>query len=68
MEVLYLKLGQPHRTRLAVNPSFLTVGVARTFDWGGPKPQITCNNFIINFKKGTFWGAKISLNGRSEIV
>ena len=32
----------------------LTIGVARIFDWGGPKPQITCNDVIRNFQKRNF--------------
>ena len=37
------------------------IGVARIFDWGrGPKPQITCNNVIRNFRKRNFlWGKDI---------
>ena len=35
---------------------------------GSPKPQITCNDVIEIFKRGTFCGAKMSLDGRSEIV
>ena len=31
-----------------------TIGVARIFDWGGPKPQITCNDVIRNFQKRNF--------------
>ena len=34
------------------------IGVARIFDWGEPKPQITCNDVIKNFKRGTFCGGK----------
>ena len=34
----------------------------------GAKLQITCNDVIKNFQKGTFCGAKISQNGRSEAV
>ena len=26
-----------------------SIGVARIFDWGGPKPQITRNDVIRNF-------------------
>ena len=33
------------------------VGVARIFDWG-VKPQITCNDVIKNFERGTFCGGK----------
>ena len=36
------------------------IGVARIFDWGGGKPQITCNDINRNFKRETFCGAKIS--------
>ena len=36
------------------------IGVARIFDWGGPKPQITCYDVIRNFERGIFVGAKIS--------
>ena len=25
------------------------IGVAKIFDWEGPKPQITCNDVIRNF-------------------
>ena len=41
---------------------------SRVFWLGGPKPQITCYDVIRNFKKGIFWGGKISKNGRSETV
>ena len=37
------------------------IGVAGIFDWGGGgggKPQITSNNLIKIFKKGTFYGKK----------
>ena len=27
------------------------IGVPRIFDWGRPKPQITCNDVIKNFSK-----------------
>ena len=30
------------------------IGVARIFDWGGPKPQITRNDVIRNFRKSNF--------------
>ena len=37
-----------------------TIGVARIFDWGGPKPQITRNDVIRNFRKRNFlWGKDI---------
>ena len=29
------------------------IGVAKIFDWGRPKPQITCNNVIKNLPVGT---------------
>ena len=33
------------------------IGVARIFDWGGPKPQLTCKDVIKNFQKRKFlWG------------
>ena len=36
------------------------IGVARIFDWGGPKPQITRNDVIRNFQKSNFlWGKDI---------
>ena len=37
------------------------IGVARIFDWGrGPKPQITRNDVIRNFRKRNFlWGKDI---------
>ena len=36
------------------------IGVARIFDWGGPKLQITCNDVIKNFQKKNFlWGKDI---------
>ena len=28
-----------------------SIGVARIFDWGGTKPQITCSDVIKNFQK-----------------
>ena len=34
------------------------MGVARVFDWGAPKPQITCNDVIRNFEKGIFRGGQ----------
>ena len=35
------------------------IGVARIFDWGGPKSQITCNDVIRNFETGIFlWGQR----------
>ena len=30
------------------------IGVPRIFDWGRPKPQITCYDVIINFPKRKF--------------
>ena len=37
-----------------------TIGVAKIFDWGGPKPQITRNDVIRNFRKSNFlWGKDI---------
>ena len=30
------------------------IGVPRIFDWGRPKPQITCNDVIKNFQKRKF--------------
>ena len=39
------------------NPPY--IGVARIFDWGGGKPQITCNDIFRNFRKSTFlWGQR----------
>ena len=35
-----------------------SIGVARIFDWGVPKPQITCNGVIRNFETGIFCGSK----------
>ena len=36
------------------------IGVARIFDWGGGKPQLTCNNVIKIFRKRNFlWGEDI---------
>ena len=35
-----------------------TIGVARIFDRGGPKPQITCNDVIRNFQKKNFLWSK----------
>ena len=36
------------------------IGVARIFDWGGPKPQITRNDVIRKFRKSNFlWGKDI---------
>ena len=37
--------------------AIVCIGVARNFDWEGPKPQITCNDVITNFQKRNFsWG------------
>ena len=37
-----------------------SIGVARIFDWGGPKPQIARNDVIRNFRKSNFlWGKDI---------
>ena len=37
-----------------------TIGVARIFNWGGPKPQITRNDVIRNFRKREFlWNKDI---------
>ena len=33
---------------------FPPIGVDRIFDWGGPKPQITCNDVVRNFQKRMF--------------
>ena len=35
-----------------------SVGVARIFDWGGPKPQITHNDVIRDFQKRNFLWSK----------
>ena len=35
------------------------IGIARIFDWGGGKPQITCNTSSEIFKRGAFCGEKI---------
>ena len=34
------------------------IGVPRIFDWGRPKPQITCNNLIRIFPKRNFLGGQ----------
>ena len=34
------------------------IGVARIFDWGGGKPQMTSNDVIRNFDRGIFCGGK----------
>ena len=36
----------------------LTIGVARNFHWGKPKPQITCSDVIGNFERRVFCGGK----------
>ena len=41
-----------------LGPLVVNIGVARIFDWGGSKPQITCYNVIRNFKRGIFCGGK----------
>ena len=41
-----------------------TIGVARIFDWEGPKPQITCNDVIRNFKRGIFCEGKDIAKGK----
>ena len=49
--------GQNEHT--VVLPTAGHIGVARMFDWGGPKPQITCNDVIRNFQKSNFlWGQR----------
>ena len=35
-----------------------SIGVARIFDWGRPKSQITCNDVIRNFQKRNFLEGK----------
>ena len=43
-----------HITRL------FNIGLARIFDWGEPKPQITSSDLIKNFERGIFcWGKHI---------
>ena len=37
-----------------------SIGVPKIFDWGKPKPQITCNYVIKVFQRGSFCGIKIS--------
>ena len=37
----------------------LTIGVAKILDWGGI-PQITWNDFIKTFERGTFCETKMS--------
>ena len=45
------------------------IGVARIFDWGeAPNHKSHAMTSSEIFKKGTFCGAKISQNGRSEVV
>ena len=46
----------------------LRIGVARIFDCGGPNHKSHAMTSSEIFKKGTFCGAKISQNGRSEVV
>ena len=42
-------------------PPYHTMGVARIFDRGGPKPQITCNDVIKNLRKRNFlWDVDIA--------
>ena len=45
-----------------------SVGVARIFDWGGPNHKSHTMTSSEIFEKGTFCGAKISYNRRSEAV
>ena len=46
--------------KTALKNGYAAIGVARIFDWGGPKPQITRNDVIRNFRKSTFlWGKDI---------
>ena len=47
---------------------FVSIGVARIFDWGGAKPQITRNDIIKNFQKKNFLWRNTSYNKRSEAV
>ena len=44
------------------------IGVARIFDWGGPNHKSHAMMSSEIFKKRSFCGAKILLNGRSEAV
>ena len=51
------------KSRFNVNPAraitwLVGIGVARIFDWGKPKPQLTCNDVIRNFKREIFCGGK----------
>ena len=44
------------------------IGVARIFDWGGSNHKSHAMTSSKIFKRGTFWRAKISPDGRSETV
>ena len=49
------------KVQLIFFPIVPDIGVARIFDWGGVKPQITCNDDIRNFQKRNFlWGKDIA--------
>ena len=39
------------RGKISKSGNVLSIGVARIFDWGGAKPQITCSDVIRNFQK-----------------
>ena len=52
--------GRYRRNKVLIKNNTVTIGVARIFDWGGPKPQITRNDVIRNFRKSNFlWGKDI---------
>ena len=40
------------------NPEGRALGVARIFDWGDPKPQITCKDVSRNFERGILCGGR----------
>ena len=53
-----VKEPRPREVGVCKRPT--AIGVARIFDWGEPKPQITCNDVIRNFRKSNFlWGKDI---------
>ena len=48
------------RNQIPIKHARGIIGVARIFDWGGPKPQITRNDVIRIFRKSNFlWGKDI---------
>ena len=55
-----------NRTRFEISCS--AIGVAKIFDWGGANHKSHAMTSSEILERGTFCGARISLNGRSEAM